>query len=83
MTNVIVRWTGAGWYAPLQEGPGWDVVSWESVCDADSDREEAGECPRCHGAGVIEELERQGPFLVPALNPCPVCVRREDPPLPF
>ncbi len=52
MTNVIVRWTGAGWYAPLQEGPGWDVVSWESVCDADSDREEAGEAARWQGRGT-------------------------------
>jgi hypothetical protein len=43
-----------------------------------------GECPRCHGAGVIEAQTRYGAFMVPDLLPCPECQRQEsEPPLPF
>lgn len=73
-------WCGAGWQTSYLD----ELEDAEGITDPDGLYSLiAGECPRCHGAGVIEELERQGPFLVPALNPCPVCVRREDPPLPF
>lgn len=43
-----------------------------------------GECPRCHGTGVVEALTRYGEFMLPDLLPCPECQRQEsEPPLPF
>jgi hypothetical protein len=43
-----------------------------------------GECPRCHGTGVVEALTRYGEFMLPNLLPCPECQRQEsEPPLPF
>lgn len=43
-----------------------------------------GECPRCHGTGVVEALTRYGEFMLPDLLPCPECQRKEsEPPLPF
>lgn len=43
-----------------------------------------GECPRCHGTGVVEAQTRYGAFMVPDLLPCPECQRQEsEPPLPF
>jgi hypothetical protein len=45
-----------------------------------------GECPRCHGAGVIEAQTRYGAFMVPDLLPCPECQSETadaQPPLPF
>jgi len=88
---VVPYWGAAAVYRQVWDGSGVWTITHEGDIDGDlGDVEAVYEalftCPRCGGEGVVEDVERQGPFLMPALNPCPLCqgeVADSQPPLPF
>jgi len=88
---VVPYWGAAAVYRQQFNGDGSCTTTHEGDIDLDiDDLDELYSavfgCECCNGTGVVEAVERQGPFLVPALMPCPLCageVADAQPPLPF